>query len=103
MTNERTIDQPGDHATHEAHAAAESVADSREQQIRLRAWWIWRERGGGDGNDVDDWLQAEIGFAKLWSGHRNAKIEVSKRRGAGCRASFRTSLSALSVSRRRQC
>jgi hypothetical protein len=59
MTDGRTIDQAGDHATHGTHAAVEAAANSREQQIRLRAWWIWRERGGGHGNDVDDWLQAE--------------------------------------------
>ena len=30
-----------------------------EDQIRLRAYEIYTERGGGDGNDADDWLQAE--------------------------------------------
>jgi hypothetical protein len=32
---------------------------STEEQIRLRAYEIYLERGGGDGNDSDDWLQAE--------------------------------------------
>ncbi|HJQ67779.1 MAG TPA: DUF2934 domain-containing protein [Blastocatellia bacterium] len=29
------------------------------EEIRLRAYEIYLERGGGDGNDADDWLQAE--------------------------------------------
>lgn len=32
---------------------------STEEQIRLRAYEIYLERGGADGNDADDWLQAE--------------------------------------------
>ncbi|HEX5734383.1 MAG TPA: DUF2934 domain-containing protein [Blastocatellia bacterium] len=30
-----------------------------DEQIRLRAYEIYLERGGGDGNDAEDWLQAE--------------------------------------------
>jgi hypothetical protein len=30
-----------------------------EEQIRLRAFQIYLERGGQDGSDWDDWLQAE--------------------------------------------
>jgi len=30
-----------------------------EESIRLRAWEIYTERGGGHGSDVDDWLRAE--------------------------------------------
>ena len=37
--------------------AAENV--STEEQIRLRAYEIYLERGGSDGNDADDWLRAE--------------------------------------------
>jgi Protein of unknown function (DUF2934) len=28
-------------------------------EIELRAYQLYVERGGGDGNDVEDWLQAE--------------------------------------------
>ena len=30
-----------------------------EERIRQRAHEIWLERGGQDGSDIDDWLQAE--------------------------------------------
>lgn len=30
-----------------------------EQQIQQRAYEIYLERGGQDGSDLDDWLQAE--------------------------------------------
>ena len=29
------------------------------QQIQIRAYELYRERGGEDGHDVEDWLQAE--------------------------------------------
>jgi hypothetical protein len=29
------------------------------EQIQLRAYEIYLERGGSDGNDTEDWLQAE--------------------------------------------
>ena len=31
-----------------------------EEQIRQRAHEIYLARGGSDGSDLDDWLQAEI-------------------------------------------
>ena len=34
------------------------------EEIRLRAYEIYIERGGTDGRDLDDWLQAEKEFAK---------------------------------------
>ena len=36
---------------------AESVPT--REQIEVRAFEIYLERGGADGNDVQDWLQAE--------------------------------------------
>lgn len=30
-----------------------------EEQVRRRAHEIWLQRGGQDGSDTDDWLQAE--------------------------------------------
>lgn len=30
-----------------------------EKQIRLRAYALYESRGGEDGHDLDDWLQAE--------------------------------------------
>jgi hypothetical protein len=38
-----------------------NAATSRptDEQIQKRAYEIYLERGGADGSDVDDWLQAE--------------------------------------------
>ena len=41
----------------EAIVLAESVPT--REQIEVRAYEIYLQRGGGDGNDVQDWLQAE--------------------------------------------
>ncbi len=30
-----------------------------QEQIRLRAYELYEQRGGGDGRELDDWLQAE--------------------------------------------
>jgi DUF2934 family protein len=35
------------------------AAAPTEEEIALRAYEIYLERGKTDGNDVDDWLQAE--------------------------------------------
>jgi hypothetical protein len=41
-------------------AVSASVADSpRLEEIRIRAYEIYMERGGQPGHDLDDWLQAE--------------------------------------------
>ncbi|MFZ0706834.1 MAG: DUF2934 domain-containing protein [Candidatus Korobacteraceae bacterium] len=31
-----------------------------EEQIRLRAYELYEQRGGEHGHDFDDWLQAEL-------------------------------------------
>ena len=30
-----------------------------DEQIRQRAYELYQERGGADGNEVDDWVRAE--------------------------------------------
>jgi Protein of unknown function (DUF2934) len=45
-----------------SHAdAAELPAENpaRDEEIRRRAYEIYLERGGQDGGELDDWLQAE--------------------------------------------
>jgi len=48
-----------------AKARARRPADQSDLQppshdlIALRAYQLFEERGGGDGRDVEDWLQAE--------------------------------------------
>ena len=44
----------------QAESAETSVADSpRHEEIRIRAYEIYIERGGQAGHDLDDWLDAE--------------------------------------------
>jgi Protein of unknown function (DUF2934) len=35
------------------------VQSTREQEIRIRAYEIYLQRGGQPGQELDDWLQAE--------------------------------------------
>ena len=61
---------PGVEGTEESPNAARSTADERsgsmsmasgpsEDDIRMRAYHRYLERGGGDGMDFTDWLEAE--------------------------------------------
>ncbi len=36
-----------------------SVKEPTGEEIRMRAYYIYQERNGVDGNDLEDWLQAE--------------------------------------------
>jgi hypothetical protein len=48
------------------------------EEIELRAYQIYIERGGADGHDVDDWLQAERQlFEKYQKTDRMAKKAVA--------------------------
>ena len=43
--------------------AADIAADrTLEEQIRLRAYALYVDRGSEDGHDLDDWLRAEAEF-----------------------------------------
>jgi hypothetical protein len=46
---------PGNDATRNDSMASEPS----EEEIRMRAYRRYLERGGGDGQEVDDWVQAE--------------------------------------------
>jgi hypothetical protein len=47
-------------STRQREAVNTSAADSpRIEEIRIRAYEIYTERGGQPGHDLDDWLQAE--------------------------------------------
>ena len=37
------------------------------EEIELRAFQIFIERGGADGHDVDDWVQAEQELAEKYA------------------------------------
>ena len=40
-------------------AIQEDQNGSLEEQIALRAYELWRQRGSGHGSDLADWLQAQ--------------------------------------------
>ena len=49
---------PGDAIS--ARTTSQSMAsEPSEEDIRLRAYHMYLERGGGDGLDFEDWLKAE--------------------------------------------
>ena len=33
--------------------------DWREEEIRLAAYYLWKEKGENHGSDTEDWLEAE--------------------------------------------
>ena len=52
--------RPRPNSATQAEAAETSAADSPQlEEIRIRAYEIYIERGGQPGHDLDDWLQAE--------------------------------------------
>jgi hypothetical protein len=52
--------RPRPNSATQAEAAGTSAADSPQlEEIRIRAYEIYIERGGQPGHDLDDWLQAE--------------------------------------------
>lgn len=53
-----TLEVPA--STTQPHVANTSANDTpSREEIRLRAYDIYLERGGVPGNELDDWLQAE--------------------------------------------
>ena len=52
------LQQEGDLSVSAQTVSAQTAA-SIEEEIALRAYEIYLERGKTKGNDVDDWLQAE--------------------------------------------
>jgi hypothetical protein len=42
---------------------ASVVEESRQEEIRIRAYEIYLERGEQPGRELDDWLQAELELA----------------------------------------
>jgi Protein of unknown function (DUF2934) len=45
--------------THEGSRRVKPSNTDLEEQIRLRAYELYEQRGGEHGYDLDDWLQAE--------------------------------------------
>lgn len=43
----------------EKHKEPEVHVPTREEQVQLAAYYRWKERGEQDGNDCEDWYEAE--------------------------------------------
>jgi hypothetical protein len=56
----------GDHAT----------AEELHAQIARRAYEVWQERGGGHGQDLDDWLTAEEEILRLEDARREGRDQT---------------------------
>lgn len=52
------MNKPTEKSSSQTQPQTASGASTREE-IELRAYQIYVERGGAHGQDVDDWLQAE--------------------------------------------
>jgi hypothetical protein len=60
QTKEHLNLRPKPNSATQAESAETPAADSpRLEEIRIRAYEIYIERGGEPGYDLDDWLQAE--------------------------------------------
>ena len=51
-------ESPGDRAALDTRSSS-MASEPSEEDIRMRAYRRYLERGGGDGRDFDDWLEAE--------------------------------------------
>ncbi len=60
------MNKPTEKSSSESQPQTASVAPTREE-IELRAYQIYVERGGADGQDVKDWLQAERDLVEKYS------------------------------------
>jgi hypothetical protein len=56
-----------EHQNIETQAASAPQEGAGLEQIRIRAYEIYLERGGQPGHDLDDWIQAERDLEpKVW-------------------------------------
>ena len=56
ITVNRKVNEP---ITLETTAHPTQASNELQEQIRLRAYELYEQRGGEDGRELDDWLQAE--------------------------------------------
>ncbi|NMW18275.1 MAG: DUF2934 domain-containing protein [Chlorobiaceae bacterium] len=45
----------------------EMTPEEREQQIRITAYYLWKQKGEKHGEDRDDWFEAEASFHEDYS------------------------------------
>lgn len=51
--------EPGDTVLRDKSQGGRTPREPTQEAIRLRAYEIWKHRGGGHGREVEDWVQAE--------------------------------------------
>jgi hypothetical protein len=79
-----TISQSSEKSSLTVSESLTAKAHPTREEIELRAYQIYVERGGTDGRDVDDWLQAEREQAErelLFEKYANI-ARMAKRAGA---------------------
>jgi len=59
QTPESTITTRADSAADIVGGSQSMASEPSEEDIRMRAYQRYLERGSGDGRDFDDWLEAE--------------------------------------------
>lgn len=55
----RRSSKPGSAAPADDSGAEREARSPSDEEIRMRAYEIYRERGEAPGSEMDDWLQAE--------------------------------------------
>lgn len=51
--------KPNEAISPETTALTAEAENELQEQVRLRAYELYEQRGGEDGRELDDWLQAE--------------------------------------------
>ena len=74
---------PSRSATASLHTDATEavVAKPADEQIRIRAYEIYRERGGRVGDDMSDWLRAEREYLEHLVGCQSTAGDADHRAG----------------------
>ena len=58
MRTQREVTVPGNNRMPTAFRSSSS-AEPTAEEIRVRAYELWEERGQAPGHEVEDWVQAE--------------------------------------------
>jgi len=59
-----------------------NLTQSREEQIRVRAYELFQKRGGDHGRALDDWVQAETEFLQQSNRAPASRATTSRRKAA---------------------
>jgi len=79
-----SVDSPTAPASPEGRPAVKRDSRAREEEIRVRAYELYLERGAENGSAVEDWLRAEREYrerSQTRSGHRPRQHGATQRNG----------------------